>query len=162
MIINNKNKKLSRNKKRRIARKSKLSNEMKLLLNKIKSEKKKKNNNLDKIKELEILLVRIKCADKPDKLQSALKELSKIQVVNEILHEIKQEKLENYEGVFEMVGILRIGDQIRQNHITFKNISDYEAYINSIDQDYDSDDTIFSGYIYKLHTPQFNKVNRSQ
>ena len=40
MIINNENKKLSRNTKRRINRRNKTNNDMKLLLNKIKSEKK--------------------------------------------------------------------------------------------------------------------------
>ena len=57
MIINNENKKLSRNTKRRIDRKNKINNHLKLLLNKINSEKKKKNKNFDKIKQLEILLV---------------------------------------------------------------------------------------------------------
>ena len=61
-----------------------------------------------------------------------------------------------------MVGNLKVGDQIRQTRIRFRNISDYEAYINSIDQDYDSEDAIFNGYIYKINTPQFNLVNRSQ
>ena len=42
MIINNENKKLSRNRKRRIQRKNKINDDMKLLLNKIKTEKKKK------------------------------------------------------------------------------------------------------------------------
>ena len=37
-----------------------------------------------------------------------------------------------------------------------------ESYINSIDQDYDSEDALFNGYIYKLDTPQFKKVNKSQ
>ena len=158
----NENKKLSRNRKRRIERKRIISDDMRVLLNKIKSEKKKKNKNLDKIKQLEILLVNFKYANNPQKLQSELKELNKIQVINKNLHEIKQEILENYEGVFEMVGNLKIGDQIRQTHIKLRNINDFEAYINSIDQDYDSDDCIFNGYIYKLDTPQFNKVNRSQ
>ena len=45
MIITNENKKLSRNRKRRIDRKNKLNDDMKLLLNRIKSEKKKKNKN---------------------------------------------------------------------------------------------------------------------
>ena len=49
VIINNENKKLSRNRKRRIERKSKIDNNMKLLLNKIKTEKKKRIKNLDKI-----------------------------------------------------------------------------------------------------------------
>ena len=162
MIINNENKKLSRNRKRRIERKSKIDNNMKIFLNKIKTGKGKRNKKLDKIKQLEILLVNIKYANDPNKLQSALKELNKIQVVNKNLHEIKQEILEDYNGEFEMVGNLKVGDQIRQTRIRFRNIADYEAYINAIDQDYDSEDAIFNGYIYKINTPQFNKVNRSQ
>ena len=162
LIIDNENKKLSRNQKKRIDRRNKLDNDMKTLLNKIKNKKKKKYKNLDKIKQLEILLVNIKYANDSNKLQSALKELNKIQVDNKNLHEIKQEILQDYEGVFEMVGNLKVGDQIRQTHVIFRNISDYEAYINAIDQDYDSEDAIFNGYIYKLNTPQFNKVNRSQ
>ena len=39
---------------------------------------KKKNKNLDKIKQLEILLVKTKCANNHNKLQFALKELNKI------------------------------------------------------------------------------------
>ena len=93
MIINNENSKLSRNRKRRIDRRIKIIDDMKLLLNKIKSEKKKKIKNFDKIKHLENLLVRIKYADKPDKLESALKELNKIQVFDKNLHEIKNEIL---------------------------------------------------------------------
>ena len=162
MIINNENNKLSRNRKRRIERKNKINNDMKLLLNKIKSEKKKKNKDFGKIKQLEILLVNIKYAKNPNKLQSELKDLNKIQVVNKNLHEIKQEILIDYVGVFEMVGNMKVGDQIRQTHIRFRNMDDFEAYINSIDQDYDSEDAIFNGYIYKLNTPQFIKVNRSQ
>ena len=161
MIIKNENKKLSRNRKRRIIRRINMSNDMKLLLNKIKSEKKKTNKNLDKIKQLEILLVNFIYANNPNKLQSELKELNKIQVFNKNLHEIKQEILLDYTGEFEMVGNLKVGDQIRQTHTRFRKMDDFEAYINSIDQDYDSDDSIFNGYIYEINTPQFNKVNRS-
>ena len=162
VILNNENENLSRNRKRTIDRKNKLNDDMKLLLIKIKSEKKKKNKNLDKIKQLEMLLVNIKYAKDPNKLQSEIKELNKIQVVNKNLHENKQEILQDYVGEFEMIGNMKVGDQIRQTHIRFRNISDYEAYINSIDEGYDPDDCIFNGYIYKLNTPQFNKVNRSQ
>ena len=42
VIMNKENKKLSRNRKRRIERKNKMGDDMKLLLNKIKSEKRKK------------------------------------------------------------------------------------------------------------------------
>ena len=162
MINNNETKKLSRNRKRRIERKNKISDDMKLLLNKIKSEKKKKYKNFNKIKQLEILLVRIKYADNPNKLGSALKELDKIQVIDKNLHEIKYEILQDYDGTFEMVGTLLVGDQLRQTHIRFIKVIDFETYINSIDQDYDSDDSIFNGYNYKIDTPIFNKVNRSQ
>ena len=162
MIINNEKKKLSRNRKRRIKRKSKMNDDMKLLLNKIKSEKKTKNKNLDKIKQLEILLVINKYANDPNKLQSALKELNKIQVIDKNLHEIKEGMLLDYVGEFEMVGNLKVVDQVRQTHIRFRKMDDFEAYINSIDQEYDSEDSIFNGYIYKIDTPQFNKVIRSQ
>ena len=135
---------------------------MKLLLNKIKSEKKKKNKNFGKIKELETLLVRIQYADKPNKLESALRELNKREVIDKNLHEIKNEILGDYVGAFEMVGNLEVSDQIRQTHLRFRNIDDFEAYINAIVEGYDSEDAIFNGYVFKLYTPQFNKVNRSQ
>ena len=61
-----------------------------------------------------------------------------------------------------MVGNLIVGDQIRQTNFRFRNFGDFESYINSIDQDYDSDDSIFNGYIYKLDTPELYNVNRSQ
>ena len=141
----NKNKKLSRNRKRRIDRKIKINKDMKLLSNKIKTEKKNKYKNLDEIKQLEILLVRIKYSDKPDKLGSALRELNKILVIDKNLHEIKQEILQDYTSAFEMVGNLKVGDQIRQTNIRFRNFNDFEFYINSIDLDYDSDDSIFNG-----------------
>ena len=75
--MNNEKKKLSRKRKRRIIRKINL----KLIINKIKTEKKKKKKNVDKKKELEIELVKIKCANNTNKLQSELKELNKIHVV---------------------------------------------------------------------------------
>ena len=61
-----------------------------------------------------------------------------------------------------MVGNLKVGDQIRKTHIKFRNVNDYEAYINAIDEGYDAEDNVFNGYIYKLNTPQFSRVNRSQ
>ena len=158
----NENKKLSRNGKKRIDRRNKINDDMNLLLNKIKSQKKKKNKDINKIKQLKILLVRFEYADGPDKLESALKELNKIQVIDKNLHEIKNEILLDYVGAFEMVENLKLGDQIKQTTIRFRNMDDFESYINSIDQDYDSDYSIFNGHIYKLDTPQFSKVNRSQ
>ena len=102
MTINEK--KLSGNKKRRIERKIKMDDKMKSFLNKVKSEMEKKNKNVDKIKELE--LVKIKYANNHNKLQSELKELNKIQVIDKNLHEIKNEILLDYVGELEMVGSL--------------------------------------------------------
>ena len=80
MIMKNENEKLSRNRKRRIERKIKLDDKMRTLFKKIKCEQKKKKN-IDKIKELEIELVKIKYANIPNKLQSQLKELKKITLI---------------------------------------------------------------------------------
>ena len=40
-------------------------------------------------------------------------------------------------------------------------MDDFECYINAVDIDYDSEDVIFTGYIYNLNTPEFNVVKRS-
>ena len=48
------------------------------------------------------------------------------------------------------------------NTFRFGNIDDYEAYIKATDEGYDAEDAVFNGYIYKIITPQFNKLNRSQ
>ena len=117
---------------------------------------------IDKIKELEIELVKVKYANKPDKSQSKLKELIKIHVFIKNLHEIKNEIKLEYTGEFEMVGKLSLGDQIRQTHIRFRNIDDFESYINAIDEGYEAEDAVFNGYFYKISTPQFSLVNRSQ
>ena len=61
-----------------------------------------------------------------------------------------------------MVGSVKVGDQIRTTFIRFRNLDDFEAYINAIDQDYESEYSISNGYNYKIDTLQFNLVNRSQ
>ena len=68
----------------------------------------------------------------------------------------------DYAGEIERVGNLKNGDQTRTTHFRFRNISDYESYINSIDEGYDAEDVIFNSYVYKIKTLQFNLVNRSQ
>ena len=77
------------------------------------------------------------------------------------LYEIKKEILENYSGDFELIGKMIIGPDEHKTNIRFKNTDDFERYINTIDIDYDSEDVIFSGYVYKLDTPQFKVVKRS-
>ena len=134
---------------------------MKSFLKKIKTKKKEKKS-FDIIKELEIELVRTKYANNPKRLQSELKKLNKVHVIDKNLDEIRNEILRDYIGEFEMIGRLKIAHQTRETHIRFRNIDDFEAYINATDQDYESDDGIFNGYVFKLNAPQFNLVSRSR
>ena len=76
-------------------------------------------------------------------------------------YKIKQQILVDYAGQFG-IGSLKVCDQVRQTHIRFRKITDYEAYINSIDESYDAEDAIFNCYVDKIKTPQFNLVIRSQ
>ena len=142
--MNNENRNLSRNRKRRIERRMKMFDNMKSILNKNRFEK-KKNKNFDKIKILEILLVKMKYTDNPDKLQAAPKELKKIHVVDKKLNKIRNDILRDYDGDFEMIGKLSVGDQIRTTHIRFRNVKDYEAYLNAIDERFDVEDSFFKG-----------------
>ena len=67
--------------------------------------------------------------------------------VNKNLHETKNEILRDYAGEFEMVGRLKIVDQTRETQIRFRNIDDFESYINATDQIYESEDATFNSYI---------------
>ena len=79
------------------------------------------------------------------------------------LHEIKKEILDDYTGDFELIGSKLIGELEIETKSRFKNVDDFENYINSIDNaGYDSEDVIFTGWLYKLNTPEYKKVNRSR
>ena len=79
------------------------------------------------------------------------------------LHEIKKEVLEDYTGDFELIGSMLVGEIEQKTNISFKNVDDFESYINAIDNSgYDSEDVIFTGWLYKLNTPELRKLNRSQ
>ena len=56
---------------------------------------------------------------------------------------------------------MNIGPIEHKTNIRFKNMNDFGSYLNAIDIDYDSEDVIFTGYVFKLKTPQFNVVRRS-
>ena len=77
------------------------------------------------------------------------------------MHEIENEILQDYTGDSELNGKMIIGHTEHKTNIRFKNRDDFENYINAIDVDYDSEDVTFTGYIYKLNTPQFIVVKRS-
>ena len=107
-------------------------------------------------------MIKVKNVNNPNKLQSELKEINKTHVIEKNLHQIKNERLGDCTGEFQMVGKLSVGDQIREKYIRFRNLTDYEAYINAIDQEYESEDAIFNAYFFKINTSQFNLVNRRQ
>ena len=67
MNLRNEKKRLPQNREKRIERKIETVGKMKSLLNRNKSEKKKKIKNVDRVKELEIKLVKMKKAYNPDK-----------------------------------------------------------------------------------------------
>ena len=85
---------------------------------------------------------------------------NKIYVNGLNLHEIRNQILQDYTGDFELSGLMIIGPIEHKIIIRFKKMDDFESYINAIDVDYDSKDVTFTGYIYKLNTPQFNVVKR--
>ena len=79
------------------------------------------------------------------------------------LHEIKNETLEDCTGNFELIKSMLVGEIEEKTNIRFKNVDDFESYNNDVDNsDYDSEDVIFTGWLYKLNTPELKKVNRSQ
>ena len=54
-----------------------------------------------------------------------------------------------------MVGKVSIADHVQETRIRFRILTEYEQYINAIDQDYESKDANFKGYFSKIDTPQF-------
>ena len=87
---------------------------------------------------------------------------NKIYVNGLNLHQIKSEILLDYTGDFELIESMMIGE-IEQKFVRFKNVDDFETYLNAIDNGgYDCEDVIFTGWLYKLNTPDFKKANRSQ
>ena len=76
------------------------------------------------------------------------------------LHQIRSENLEDYIVDFELIGSMLIGEIEQKTNITFKNVDDFETDINAIDKSgYDSDDVLITGWLYKLKTPELDKVN---
>ena len=76
------------------------------------------------------------------------------------MHEIKNEILQDYTVDFVLNGVMIIGPIEHKTNIRFKNMNDFESYIKAIDVDYDSEVVTFTGYVYKMNTPQYNIVKR--
>ena len=85
----------------------------------------------------------------------------KIYVTGLILHEIKDEFLVDFKGDFELDGSMITGPVERKTTIRFKNGDYFDIYIKAKEIDYVSEDITFTGYLYKLITPQFKVVKRN-
>ena len=77
------------------------------------------------------------------------------------MHEIKNELSQYYTGDFELNGKTIVRPIEQKTYYRFKNMNNFERYINTIDVDYDSEDVTFTGYIYNLNTPHFKIVKRN-
>ena len=76
---------------------------------------------------------------------------------------LKMKFFEDYTGDFELIGSMLIGEIEQKTKFRFKKVDDFETYFNAIDNGgYDSGDVIFTRWLYKLKTPEFNNVNRYQ
>ena len=125
----------------------------------------KRNEENRELKQFERLQNRKKAKQEEDIDLGRLFEITtsnKIHVNGLNLHENKIEILLDYTGDFEMIGSMLIGEREQKTNIKFKNVDDFEGHINAIDVDYDSEDVIFIGWLNKLNTPEFNRVNGSR
>ena len=86
---------------------------------------------------------------------------NKIYVNSLNLHKMRNGILQDYTGDLELNGLMNFGPIEHKTNTRFKNRDDFEGYINAIDIDHYSEDVAFTGYVYKLNTPQFNIVKRS-
>ena len=106
-------------------------------------------------------MVNNKYASNPTELPNEIKQLTKQQATDTNLHEVKSFLMRVCDVEFEMIGTLVYGENTRSNHMSFRKISDYESYINSAGDAYDSGDSIFKGYVFfKKNKSQFNIAKR--
>ena len=75
-----------------------------------------------------------------------LAQSKKIYVNISNLHESKNKILQDYMGVFELMGLMIIGPIEHKPNTRFKKMDDFESYINAKDIQYDSEDVTFTGY----------------
>ena len=61
-----------------------------------------------------------------------------------------------------MIGYMLVGEMEQRTINRFKKIHDFETYIIAVEVDFDKDVFIFSGWLYKLNTPVFNQIKRTQ
>ena len=76
------------------------------------------------------------------------------------VHEIR-DKLNDKNRGFELVGNLTINGIKRKTNMRFKNMTDYESYIEKKDEKYDGEDVVFEGDAFQLPQPDFKPIKRS-
>ena len=84
---------------------------------------------------------------------------SKIKGLN--VFEIR-DKLDDDNRGFELVGDITINGIKKKTNMHFKNINDYESYIEKIDEKYDGEDVVFEGDAFQLNQPEFKPIKRSK
>ena len=77
------------------------------------------------------------------------------------LPEFKGEILRDFTGDFNLNGLLITGTLEHETNVSFRNMDEFESYINATDFDYDGPDVTCSGCVYKLKTNRFKVVKRS-
>ena len=140
-MMMNENQNLSRKENEQKKRRVIMDGRMKTLLNR----QAEKNKDSDTIKNSERQLVKIKYADKPDKLSNALKELKERDFNDMNTNEIKNEVLKDYKDVFGMAGsmvILLV--KIFEKLLSVLEVLKIMNYIDTIDEGYKADDSIFT------------------
>ena len=68
------------------------------------------------------------------------------------LHEIKNEISEDCTGDFEMIAFRLIGELEQKTYIRLGNFEDFETHNNSTDVEYDSENVVFTWWLYKSNT----------
>ena len=61
-----------------------------------------------------------------------------------------------------MIGKMIIGEMKQKTIFRIGNVDDFEGYMNALDADNDSEDVLFTGWLDRLRTPEFNRANRDQ
>ena len=54
------------------------------------------------------------------------------------------------------------GEIEQKRKFRFRYVADFEMFKKALDVDYDSDDLMSAGWLYKLNTPGFNRINRAR
>ena len=72
-----------------------------------------------------------------------------------------RDKLDNENRGFELVGDITINGIKKKTNKRFKNMNDFESYIEKIDEKYDGEDVVFEGDAFQLPQPEFKPIKRS-